>query len=228
MLANLRKNLYFRALKIKMQQGLNNGTIVPFEQDLYDRLDNIYFCGATLSIWLKYLKPTCGMPGQCEDRSLFIAAGLQDATLVRANLKNLELLHGKDDSWHFFVSYNGWIYDPSSLYRFREDVYYDLFRPSNVQRFESEDYKNSYSYLSITNTTLEDLQTFSSKKMWFYTGLQGVMSIANISQDENFKQEIKSMLERINYDPKIFWEEFREDLSKLTLHSSNKDIKTSA
>ena len=195
MLANLRKNLYFRALKIKMQQGLNNGTIVPFEQDLYDRLDNIYFCGATLSIWLKYLKPTYGMPGQCEDRSLFIAAGLQGATLVRADLKNLELLYGKDDSWHFFASYNGWIYDPSSLYRFREDVYYDLFRPSNVQRFESEDYKNSYSYLSITDTTLEDLQTFNSKKVWFYSGLKGVMAIAALSQDENFKQELRSMLE---------------------------------
>lgn len=69
MLANLKKNLYFASLRIKIEQAIKNGTIVPFEQDLYDRLDNIYFCGATLSIWLKYLKPMKGMNGQCEDRS---------------------------------------------------------------------------------------------------------------------------------------------------------------
>lgn len=229
MLTNLRKNLYFSALRIKIQRGLNNGTIVPFEQDLYDRLDNIYFCGATLSIWLKYLQPMYGMPGECEDRSLYIAAGLPNATIVKADLKNMEYKYGKSGSWHFFVLSDGWIYDSFYLYKFRKDVYFDIFKPRNVQNFESDEYKKSISYQEITGTSLEDLQSFNSKKMWFYMGLKGVMAIADVRNDENFKRELNDMLERINYDPKMFNEEFREDVSKLTLDfSAMRDTKTSA
>lgn len=217
MLENFKKKLYFTSLSLKVNQGVKNGTITPFPKELYDTLDNIYFCGATLSIRLKYLKPMKGMSGNCEDRSLFVAAGLPGSTIVTADLKSLEYRYGKSSSWHYFVLYDGWIYDPSSLYRFREDVYYDLFKPTNARRFSSEEYTSSSVYQEITSTTLEDLQSFNSKQLWFYFGIQGVKAIADISENAEFKKEFKEMLERINYNPKEFTNRFRGDIIKLTL-----------
>ena len=57
MLENLKKKLYFIKHDLLINEGIKNGDIMPFEDDLYERLSKIYFNGYPMSLQIKYLKP---------------------------------------------------------------------------------------------------------------------------------------------------------------------------
>ena len=157
MLKELYKILYFKRCELLFYNGLKNGDILPFEDDLYDRLSRIYFNGYPLSIQIKYLKPMKA-PGNCEDRSWFITMGFENALWVSGDNKDLKLTCGKDGAWHFWVEYNDWVYDPTLLYKFKKELYYKMFQPENIVYRIPKIYKKHEWYQDIINTKIEDLK----------------------------------------------------------------------
>ncbi len=195
----VRYALYIKKYNVLYENGIKNGLIQSFEQDLYDRLNQVYFCGIPLSINLKYLTPT-SLPGKCYDRSIFITMGFTDAILVRGNLMNLKLKYGQADADHGWVERKGWVYDPSLLLKMKKDLYYKMFSPSNVFYYKPEEYACSEMYKDITNISIDDLRPEGSKRSELCATIPLIQGIAKMSNNEDFVNELDNHLKSIDYD----------------------------
>lgn len=110
----LKKNLYFTKIQILFDNGLRNGSIVPFDDTFYEKLSNTYISCLPVSIHIKYLKPLTP-PGRCYDRSLYMFFCFNDAILVRADNRDLELKFGLSNAGHGWIEIGDYVYDPSLL-----------------------------------------------------------------------------------------------------------------
>ena len=209
------KNLYFLRCKLLFSEGLRNGSIVPFDEDLYKRLSKVYFNGIPMSIQIKYLRPMWS-PGQCEDRSLFIAMGLDNALWVCGEQKDLELNYGKKSAWHYWVEHDGWVYDPTLLYKFKKELYYKIYMTTNVQSRTFEEYKQIDWYQDIINTTLEDLKPGGKDRCHLCVSIPLVQNIARMSGSQEFVDELDEHLRLIEYDHKQVVDELHASIRNFT------------
>ena len=214
MFDSLKKQLFFIRYRLLIAEGLRNGTVLPFEDDLYERLSKIYFNGYPLSILIKYLRPTSGL-GQFNDRSWFITMAFEDALWVSGDLKDLELNYGKQSAWHFWVEHDGWVYDPSLLYKFRKDVYYKIHMITNVKVRTAEEYKNHEWYQNIINTKIEDLKPGGKDRYHLCVSIPLVRGIAEMSDNQTFKDELNQYLMDIEYNYEDICDELNGSISKL-------------
>lgn len=214
MFERLKKSLYFMRCNLLFNEGLKNGNILSFEGDLYERLSKIYFNGFPLSIKIKYLKPMVS-PGNCEDRSWFITMGFEDALWVSGDLRTLELQYGKAGAWHFWVEHDGWVYDPTLLYKFKKEVYYKIYMPSNVRIRTVEEYKNDEWYRDIIETTIEDLKPGGKGRCHLCVSIPLVQSIAKMSGNQEFIDELEEHLKLIEYDHKQVVDELNLSIDNL-------------
>lgn len=168
MFDNLKKTLYFSKTQLLFKKGLEDGSIEPFDDELYEKMNHTYISCLPVSIHMKYLKPTIGH-GKCYDRSLYMFFCFPDAVLVRGDNKDLELRFGKDNAGHGWIEMDGYCYDPTLLLKFKKEVYYEIYKPYNVTKTTVEEYKNCCDsnrqfYEDIVNTKLNDFQSNGSKK----------------------------------------------------------------
>jgi len=199
MFENTKKELYFFKLNLLFNQGIRNGDILPFEDDLYERLSKIYFNGIPLSIQIKYLKPKIS-PGNCEDRSWFITMGFEDALWVSGDNKDLELNYGKNGAWHFWVEHDGWVYDPTLLYKFKKELYYKMYMCKNVIVRSPEIYKHDEWYQEVINTTLDDFRPGGKDRYHLCVSIPLVQYSAKYSGNQEFIDELYEHLKLIEYD----------------------------
>ena len=211
MFNDLYKKLYFLRTRLLITQGLNNGSIVPFEDTLYERLSKVYFNGYPLSMQIKYLRPMTA-PGQCEDRSWFITMAFDDAFWVSGDVKDLELKYGKENAWHFWVEYDEWVYDPTSLYKFKKELYYKMFMPTNVIVRTSDVYKKHEWYQTVVNTKIDDLRPGGKERYHLCVSIPLIKGIADMSGNKDFVDELNEYLKNIEYD----YEQIRDDLYNST------------
>lgn len=215
MFNKLKKKLNFLRCDLLINEGLRNGTIVPFEDDLYERLSKIYFNGYPLSIQIKYLKPMVG-PGQCEDRSWFITMAFDDALWVSGDNKDLELKFGKQGAWHFWVEHDDWVYDPTLLYKFKKEVYYNIYLPTNIVYRKAEEYKKHEWYQDVVKTTVEDLKPGGKKRVNLCMSIPLVQGISQMSDNKDFINELDQHLKMIEYDYKQVVGELDSSIASFT------------
>lgn len=53
------------------EKGVEDGNILPFDEEFYEKMSHTYISCLPVSIHMKYLKPIVG-PGKCYDRSLYM------------------------------------------------------------------------------------------------------------------------------------------------------------
>lgn len=185
--------------------GFNNGNITFFDNELYKRMSTTYFSCLPVSIHIKYLKPKWDFSeGRCYDRSLYMFLALEDSVLVRGTNKELEIRYGKEDSGHGWVEIGDYVYDPSLLLKFKKDVYYKIYCPTDIKRYTKEEYLednfNQAFYNGIKNTSLKDFLPGGSKRTDLCTIIPLIQSAAYNSSDDEFKADLDSYLESIQYD----------------------------
>ncbi len=212
---NLKKRLYFLRCELLFSEGLRNGSIVPFEEDLYKRLNKVYFNGYPLSIQIRYLRPLVS-PGQCEDRSWFITMGFEDAFWVSGDIKTLELNYGKKSAWHFWVEHDDWVYDPTLLYKIRKELYYKMYIPKNVIVRRPEQYKKDEWYQEVINTTVDDLKPGGKDRCHLCVSIPLVQNIARMSGSQEFVDELDEHLRLIKYDHKQVVDELNTSIRNFT------------
>ena len=205
MLANLKKNLFFMRLRLLQDNGVKKGELRLFENDLYYRLSLVYFDGIPLSFYFKYLILTMTSHLQFKEKSLLLTMGFDDAKLVCGNLKNLELLHGKEGAQHYWVENDGWVYDTAFLYRFKKELYYKMYIPSDVKSYSKEEYSKNKWYQDVVNTKIEDLLPGGRcrNNMSLISSAYEVASYeAEIEGDDTFLIQLNEYLDRIqlNYE----------------------------
>lgn len=214
MFDTLKKKLYFAKTEVLFNDGISKGDIQPFEDDLYNRLNHVYFAGIPLSIQLKYLKPLI-RPGKCFDRSLFITTGFEDSILVIGNNKRLELKYGKENAGHVWVERGEWVYDPTHLLKFKKELYYKIYEPTNVSYYTKEEYTTNPIYQDIITTTLEDLMRTGRKRHELLTSVPLVQGIAEMSNNQDFIKLLDEFLTLINYDVNEINNELDNNISNI-------------
>ena len=214
---SLKKKLYFYRCELLWAYGRKNGLIMPFEDELYKRLNKIYFNGIPMSIHIKYLRPKMS-PGQCEDRSLFITMGLDNALWVCGDQKDLELNYGKNSAWHYWVEYDGWVYDPTLLLKFKKELYYKIYMSTNIQSRSAEEYKKISWYQEIINTKIEDLRPGGKERCHLSVSIPLIQRIAEMSENKDFRDELDEHLKLIKYD-------YRQVLDQLNDSTLNLEIR---
>lgn len=224
MFDNLKKKLYFMKSKLLLADGAKKGEILYFEDELYQRLSKIYFNGIPLSIHLKYLKPMFSL-GQCEDRSMFIAMGLDNALRVSGDHKDLELMYGKDNAVHYWVEHDGWVYDPTFLCKFKRELYYKIYKPTNIQKCRADKYMSVGHWKEILDTKIEDLMPFGKERYHLYTVIPIVQHTAEyeakLTGNDSFLKELNEYLEEIQYDPKQVLRELNSRINNYTRKKTN-------
>lgn len=168
MFDNIKKSLYFIMMRLLLEKGIENGSIVPFDDSFYEKVSHTYIDCLPVSMHMKYLKPLA-RPGKCYDRSLYMFFCFENAVLVRGDNKDLELRFGKDNAYHGWIEMDGYCYDPSSLLRFKKETYYKVYKPYNISKITVEEYKNCCDYNKqfyedIVNTKLSDFQPNGKKR----------------------------------------------------------------
>lgn len=62
MFDNIKKGLYFSKMQLLLKKGVEDGNILPFDEEFYEKMSNTYISCLPVSIHMKYLKPIVG-PG---------------------------------------------------------------------------------------------------------------------------------------------------------------------
>lgn len=218
MLDSIKKRFYFSRMYLLFKKGLENGSIVPFDDEFYEKMSYTYINCIPVSLNIKYLKPIAG-PGKCYDRSLEMFFCFKESLLVRGDNKYLELRFGKDKAGHGWIEMDGYCYDPSLLLRFKKETYYEIYEPYNVSKITIEDYKklgdyNKQFYEDIVNTKLSDFQPNGRKRMDLGVMIPFVQGIAEMGTNEDFKRELNDYLKLIQYDERQVYEEMDAQFQK--------------
>lgn len=209
MFNNLKKCLYETKMYSLLMKGLNNGLIVEFEDELYEKMSHTYFNGLPISIRFKYLdynKPKLSeiLPGRCMDNSLLIFFCLEDAFLVCGDVKNLEYLYGKENAIHFWVEKGDFVYEPTARKRYDKKLFYEVFQPTNIKKCTLEEWysneENKKYYERIVGTTLEDMQPNGRERVNLITIIPLFQEMAKTSNNQDFINELNAYLNSIQYD----------------------------
>lgn len=200
-------DLYLRKLEFQLYKGLLEGKIVPFDEEFYKSMSTTYFSCIPVSMHIKYLRPTCP-PGKCYDRSLYMFFCFDDALLVRGSNKDLEVRFGKENGGHGWIERGNYVYEPSLLLRFDKDLFYKMYKPSNVSKITVEEYKKNDDgyYDKVRNTKLEDFRIGGKLRTELAVTIPFVRSIAEFAGGE-FKEDLEKFLEEIEYDEEQVYRE---------------------
>jgi hypothetical protein len=218
MFDNLKKSLYFNKAQLLLNKGLEDGSIKPFDNEFYEKMNHTYISCLPVSMHIKYLKPILSQ-GKCYDRSLYMFFCFEKAVLVHGYNKDLELRYGRDNAGHGWIEMDGYCYDPSLLLRFKKEIYYEIYRPYNVTKITTDEYKNCCDYNrqfyeDVVKTKLSDFQPNGSKRIDLCVVIPLVQGIAEMETNENFKRELNEYLELIQYDEIQVYEEMNTAFQK--------------
>lgn len=217
MFDNIKKNLYFSKVRLLSAKGFSNKKIVPYDDEFYKKLSHTFVNGLPVSIHIKHLNPISGL-GKCYDRSLYMFFCFDDALLVRADIKYLELKFGKDKAGHGWIEIDNYVYDPTSKLKFDKDLYYEIYKPTKISKCTKEEYcaikQCKELYDDIRSTTIEDFKPYGKRRMDLISTMPLTIAIAQKSGDKEFIDELNKFINLIKYDEE-------EVYSELMIHKKN-------
>lgn len=206
----------------KLIEGIENGLVQLYDDELLDRLRKVYYGSVPATILLLHR----GMAnGHCYDRAALVTLGFgdDDFRLVYADVNNIklnpeyiDLYRGVDDGYadHCFaerVREDGtvWVYDTSSGFVFDRDLYYELENP--VIR-HTNDRKSTLEFLDNDFYRNADIERDKYALPLILPNLERNMEAVQPFYDELLRWEIDYLKENIDYDGIVA--EINEDMRK--------------
>lgn len=208
MFDSLKRELYEVKKKNLLIKGLNNGLIVEFEDELYEKMSHTYFNGLPISIRFKYLRVNTpvlsALPGRCMENALLIFFCFEDALLVTGDVKELEYKYGKEGAFHYWVERGNFVYEPTIRKKFDQKLYYDIYQPTNVRKYTLKEYCADKTrkewYEKIVGTTLDDMLPNGRERVNLITIVPLFQETARMSNNQDFINELNAYLNSIQYD----------------------------
>lgn len=139
-----------------MVKALEERKILPYEEELVERLRGLTYRGFPLSIVL-FCKEFCR--GECYSMSMNISRGMDKFKLVHGDV-NFIVLNDEYPN-HSWVEKDGFVYDTTDGFRWDKDLYYELFQPVVREVYTEEtvkDYGDYQRVLSHSNDEVDPLQ----------------------------------------------------------------------
>lgn len=205
MLDSLKRRLYLSKRQLLLKKGLEDGSITPFDEALYEQMDHTYINCIPVSMHIKYMLSCDMLTGKCLARSLYMFFCLEDALLVRAYDGDLCL--SSNNKEHGWIEMNDYVYDPILLLRFKKEVFYDIFKPYNITKTTIEEYKNCcienrILYEDVKNTKLSDFYPNGSKRINLCIKVPLIKGIVYNSNNPAFREDLDYYLNTIYYNGK--------------------------
>ena len=213
---DIKKQLYFTKLNILFNKALKNGKITRFEENIFDKMNDTIIACLPVSLYVKYsnyLFPE----GSCIDRSLYMFLALDDAVLVRGDMKDLEYKYGEGHEEHGWVEIGDYVYDPSSMLKFDKDIYYKLYDCTNVRKTDKETYLEQNKEFVNTHVThdYDEFKPYGKRRHELGILIFQIMSLSKMLGDEQFTNDINDYLTTIQYDEEKIDLEREEVIQKM-------------
>lgn len=130
--------------------------------------------------------------------------------LVRGNIKTLEYKYGKEKSRHGWIEMDDYVYDPTSLYKYKKDLYYKIYEPTNITKITTEDYiKEKKEEYYKTKKALEDYLQDGDNRIDLYSLIPILEEIVLLTNEE-----IENYFKLIKYNKETFEEEIEKIFQK--------------
>lgn len=157
--------------------------IVSYEQELLNRLRNEYYFGIPLSI---YILSSSLCSSQCHYLSIHLTRGMDKFRIVRANINEL-----KNESLgnHTWIEKDGYVYDVTDGFKWKKEVYYEIYQPEIISSYDEETCKNYDVYqLIMEEIELQKQLSFDSELM---------LEIIELKESEKKSINHKKLVEEI-------------------------------
>ena len=214
----IKTNIYNFKLKKLLVKGIKSGEVTQFSDELYKQMSQTFVAGLPVSIHIRYLNPTSG-PGKCLDRSLYMFFCFDNALLVRGDCEDLAMRFGSEDSEHGWIEIDDYVYDSSLLLRFKKDLYYELYRPTNVVKCSKDEYcstiEQKKAYDEVRNTTIDDFKPHGKRRLELGASIPLARIFANNSKNKGFMNELNEFISLIEYDEEEIQNEMNERFQKV-------------
>lgn len=113
-----------------MENNLEMLAQAPYEEELIEVLRNEFYYGIPLSIFMLCNK-LCFH--QCHYLSIQLTRKMSDFKIVNANINKLDKEEEGNHSW---VEKDDWVYDVTDGFKWKKEVYYQLYQPEIVSIYD--------------------------------------------------------------------------------------------
>lgn len=201
MFDELRKKLFFAKFKVYGTKMEQERKITEFDDEIFEKMKNTIIACFPVSLYIKYSEYMFPI-GTCYDRSLYMFLALDDAILVRGNNKDLEYNYGKGHGGHGWVEVGDYVYDPSIMAKFEKDVYYKLYGTTDVTKVDKETYLSEHQEFvdMVVSTDYDDFRPGGKRRLELGVLVTQIQTIASMIDDKEFKKDLASYLDLIEYD----------------------------
>jgi hypothetical protein len=201
MFDELRKKLYFAKFKVLGAKATQEGKIMDFDDEIYEKMKSTIITCFPVSFYIKHSKHMFPI-GTCYDRSLYMFLALDNAVLCRGNNKDLEYNYGKGHGGHGWVEVGDYVYDPSIMLKFDKETYYKLYGTTDIMRVDKETYlKEHKDFVDlVVSTDFNEFRPGGKRRLELGILVIQVLALAKMIDDEEYKKDLQEYLELIEYD----------------------------
>ena len=165
---NLKWILYKKKRDILADFGFSFGAIRPYDDELIEKLRDVYYGGIPASICLL---DENGVRRKCYDRALLIAHAFKDDDfrMVDADIDGITLNPKNIDYYvdephygnHCFIERTDekgtvWVYDTTMMLMYEKSLYYAMERPKITRINEKDAVLNYCEFVDVENANLEN------------------------------------------------------------------------
>lgn len=149
-----------------MVKALEERKILPYEEELVERLRGLTYRGFPLSIVL-FCREFCR--GECYSMSMNISRGMDKFKLVHGDV-NFIVLNDEYPN-HSWVEKDGFVYDTTDGFRWDKDLYYELFQPVVREVYTEETVKDYGDYQRVLSHSHDEVDPLQLQLMIQYIEL---------------------------------------------------------
>ncbi len=171
MLKNVMRKLFELKYENLSEWGKNNDSFLPFDDELWKKLDRTYYDNLPASVILEYDNIVNDNYSQGsvsekyeyavrdsrdEVRALLLSTAITDSVIVTGNIQPLNI-EDKKNQRYTWVEDENWVYDPTTLTKMSKHLFDLMLVPTDIYRFEEKRKIMHSVYQKATNTKLRDL-----------------------------------------------------------------------
>ena len=215
----IKNRIYIHRHNILANIGWNAGLIQPFPDEVMKRLENCYYYGTPMNVFLASGADLS--QEKCYDRSYGITMAFDKFNLIRGDLMNYAKTSPRQEHdpnfGHGWMESDGWVYDTTFNIRVKKWFYKIWLGAKESARYSQEELFQDEDYMKLKNTTKEDVE-----------GDCGLMGLSAWLTDEILKkmkedEELQSSNSKIPQE-KSFHSKRAENLSHLIVKTPKIDF----
>ena len=207
MLDKAKKDLVYLKHQILMIHGIASDKITDFDDELYNKLNKVYFNSIPVSILVKYLDSN-NFPEYSADRIAATFLSISDALLARGKIDYFNLEYGMENIIYEWLEIGDYVYDLITMLRFKKDYYYKMFSPKEINKITKKDYllddDNIREYNFAITTNIDDLKPNTEKMRRYYHYILNIKNKAYLSRNVYLIRDLKDHLFHIDFDENQF------------------------